>query len=316
MKKITVGTRGSKLALTQTGMVIDDLKKAHPGLKVDIKIITTTGDKILDKELSKIGGKGLFIKEIEEALLAKEIDFAVHSMKDVPHTLPEEFQIGAILKREDPRDVLICRDNYDLNNLPAGARIGTGSLRRMLQLKALRSDLVFLPIRGNIDTRVGKLARNEFDAIVLAAAGLKRMGWQGNDEFLKTFLKEESNIDFNVSYLELDKYIPSVGQGALAIELRKNDQETFNIVKVLHHEIDAKCVLAERAFLKEVDGGCEIPIGAHCKAEGNQITIDGFVGDEEKNEIYRDKLIGNIDDYDKLGTQLAKNVLNLQKNSQ
>ncbi|OGH98847.1 MAG: hydroxymethylbilane synthase [Candidatus Melainabacteria bacterium GWF2_32_7] len=316
MKKITVGTRGSKLALTQTGMVIDDLKKAHLGLKVDIKIITTTGDKILDKELSKIGGKGLFIKEIEEALLAKEIDFAVHSMKDVPHTLPEEFQIGAILKREDPRDVLICRDNYDLNNLPAGARIGTGSLRRMLQLKALRSDLVFLPIRGNIDTRVGKLARNEFDAIVLAAAGLKRMGWQGNDEFLKTFLKEESNIDFNVSYLELDKYIPSVGQGALAIELRKNDQETFNIVKVLHHEIDAKCVLAERAFLREVDGGCEIPIGAYCKAEDNKITIDGFVGDEGKNTIYRDKLAGNIDDYDILGTQLAKNVLNLQKNSQ
>ncbi|EKE04025.1 MAG: hypothetical protein ACD_20C00118G0015 [uncultured bacterium] len=317
-KRITVGTRGSRLATTQTGIVIDDLKKAHPGLEVDVKIIKTTGDLVLDKSLSKIGGKGLFIKEIEDALLDKEIDFAVHSMKDVPHTLPEEFELAAILKREDPRDVLICKDNYDLSTLPAGSRVGTSSLRRMLQLKALRGDLECLPIRGNIDTRTNKITKNEFDAIVLAAAGLKRMGWQGKDDtqFLSTFIKEESDIIFNISYLETNYYIPPVGQGALAIEIRKNDQELYDILNVLNHDIDAKCVLAERAFLKTVDGGCEIPVGAYCKADGNRIIIDGFVGDEVKSEIYRKQITGNIDDYEALGTQLANDVLDLQKKNQ
>lgn len=309
--KIIVGTRGSKLALTQTNMVVDDVKKAHPNLEIDVKIIKTTGDRIPDKELSQIGGKGLFIKEIEEALSKKEIDFAVHSMKDVPHTLPEEFQTGAVLKREDPRDVLICRANYNLKNLPANSRIGTGSLRRMLQLKALRKDFDFLPIRGNIDTRINKLANNDYDAIILAAAGLNRMGRQqkNDSEFLRSFLKENTDIDFNISFLELDNFIPAVGQGALAIEIRKNDEEIFNIIKVLNHDNDAKCVLAERAFLKEVDGGCEIPVGAYCQIIDGHLVIDGFIGDEKNNKIYREKISGNIDNYELLGIKLAKMVL-------
>ena len=289
-QRITVGTRGSKLALTQTGMVVQALKEAHNGLEIDVKVIKTTGDKILDKELSKIGGKGLFIKEIEEALLDNSIDFAVHSMKDVPHTIPEDFEIGAILTREDPRDVIIYK------TLPDNAIIGTSSVRRMLQLKALHPDFQFKPVRGNIDTRIKKLSEGEFDAIVLAAAGIKRLGWHVGE-------------DLSINYLEIEDFIPSVGQGAIAIEIRKGDSEIFDIVKVLNDEKDAICVRAERTFLREIDGGCEIPVGAYSKIEDNKLIIDGFIGDEKNAEIYREKIIGEVEKFEELGVQLAKNCL-------
>lgn len=294
--RLTVGTRGSKLALSQTGQVIEMLKSLHPGLKVDVKVIKTTGDKIQDKELSKIGGKGLFIKEIEEALHYGSIDFAVHSMKDVPHTMLAEFEIGAILKRVDPRDVLITRVGQDLKNLPKKSVIGTGSLRRMLQLYALRPDFEFKPVRGNIDTRIRKLSDGEFDAIVLASAGLIRIGWNGGDEF-------------SINYLATDDYVPSVGQGALAIETRKCDKKSLDIVKVLNDETDAICVNAERTFLRRVDGGCEIPIGAYGKIEGNQLILDGFIGDEKNFKIYRDKITGSIEKFEEIGVRLAENCL-------
>ncbi|OGI02628.1 MAG: hydroxymethylbilane synthase [Candidatus Melainabacteria bacterium GWF2_37_15] len=293
-QRVTVGTRGSKLALTQTGMVVQALKDMHKGLEIDIKVIKTTGDKILDKELSKIGGKGLFIKEIEEALLDGSIDFAVHSMKDVPHTLPEDFEIGAILKREDPRDVLIYK------KLPDNAVIGTSSVRRMLQLKALYPDFQFKPVRGNIDTRIRKLLEGEFDAIVLAVAGIKRLGWNKGE-------------DLSINYLEIEDFIPSVGQGALALEVRKGDSEIFNIVKVLNDEKDATCVRAERAFLREIDGGCEIPVGAYSRIIDNKLIIDGFIGDEKNAKIYKEKITGEVESFEELGVQLAKNCISSRR---
>ena len=293
---ITVGTRGSALALTQANMVISALKLTYPELEVSTKIIKTTGDKILDKELSKIGGKGLFIKEIEEALLDKSIDLAVHSMKDVPHTLSEDFEIGTVLKREDPRDVLICLNGYDINTLPGGAVIGTGSTRRMLQLSRIRPDFEFIPVRGNIDTRIRKLLNGEFDALVLALAGIKRLGWQCRE-------------DLSIDYLDIKDFIPSVGQGAMGLEIRKGDDEVADLIKILNSKDDEVCVMAERAFLREIDGGCEIPVGAYAKIEGNQITIDGFIGDENTKEIFREKIVGNMENFEELGVQLAKNCL-------
>jgi hydroxymethylbilane synthase len=314
-RKIIAGSRGSKLALIQTNFVIDLLKSSNPCLEIDIKVIKTTGDKIQDKQLSKIGGKGLFIKEIEEALALKEIDFAVHSMKDVPHTLLETYQIAAIMEREDPRDILICREGYSLTTLPAGARVGTGSLRRHLQIKALRSELEIIPIRGNIDTRINKLASGDYDAIILAAAGLKRMGWQNyNDSsFFKTLLRENTNEKLCIEFLATETFIPAIGQGALAIETLTDNQELADIIRPLHNETDAYCVLAERAFLKEVDGGCEIPIGAYAYIYNDRLIIDGFLGDEYKGTIYRQSISGSIDNYKDLGVNLAKILLAKRK---
>ncbi len=308
--KLTAGTRGSKLALAQTNLIISKLKELYPSLEIDIKIIKTTGDKILDRQLSKIGGKGLFIKEIEEALEAAEVDFAVHSLKDVPHTLQDNFKIAAITKREDPRDVLICKGQYNINTLLAGSKVGTGSLRRSIQVKQIRKGLNILPIRGNIHTRINKM-QHDYDAIILAAAGLKRVGWNGgNDcEFLKEVFEKNVNSDFNISYFDLENFIPAVGQGALAIETRKKDFETINYIKQLNHESDALGLLAERAFLKEIDGGCEIPVGAYCFISENKLTIDGFIGDEKEELLFREKLTGNINDYESLGKDLAKIVL-------
>lgn len=301
--KITVGTRGSKLALIQADFVIENLRKAYPELEIDKKIIQTTGDKILDEDLSKIGGKGLFIKEIEEALITEEIDLAVHSMKDVPHTLPDDFIISAIMEREDPRDVLISRYDPGLDELQSGITIGTSSTRRILQLQLHRPDLKFRPMRGNIDTRINKLAQGEYDAIVLAAAGIKRMGW--NAELFK----------LKINYLEISDFIPAVGQGALAIEIRKNDADLFQIVQILNHDKDSRCVLAERSFLKEIDGGCEIPVGAYCEAQDDKIVINGFIGDEKLSVIYKEKVLSEIENYEIAGIQLAKKVRYLMKSN-
>lgn len=313
--KITVGTRGSKLALTQTNQVLDTLRNIYPELEIETRIIKTTGDKILDTELSQIGGKGLFIKEIEEALLAKEIDFAVHSLKDVPYEVEEPFEICAIPTRQDPRDVLITKHKNGVNGLPEGARIATGSLRRKIQLEILRKDIVFEPIRGNIDTRIKKLSNGDLDAIVLAAAGLKRLGWINSDDELNPglFKKELNNPNLYVYYLETENYIPSVGQGALALETRKGDTETINILKVLNNSNDETCVKAERAFLKRMNGGCSIPIGAYAKMINNKLFIDGFLGEEKTSKIYRKSFTGNTSQAEELGIKLAEEILGMQK---
>ena len=291
-KRIVVGTRGSALALTQTHKVIDLLKQVHPELEVEVKVIKTTGDKILNKTLSKIGGKGLFVKEIEEALYLKEVDLAVHSMKDVPNTLPEGFVLGAILQREDPRDVLISKNYRNIGEMPKRALIGTSSLRRTMQLRKLNPHLRFEPLRGNIDSRIKRAESEEFDGIILAAAGLHRMGWQKRI----------------TTYLEIEECIPAVGQGALGIEIREKDEEMHSIVSVLHHEEDAKCVLAERAYLREMNGGCHIPIGAYARIENNELSIKGFIGAETGEELFRTEIRGGASEYKALGKNLAEKI--------
>ncbi|MDF9844025.1 MULTISPECIES: hydroxymethylbilane synthase [unclassified Paenibacillus] len=250
MRKIIVGSRQSALALTQTGHVIDDLTRLSEkhgfGFTFEVHKIITKGDRILDVTLSKVGGKGLFVKEIEQAMLDKVIDMAVHSMKDMPSELPEGLINGAVPKRVDPRDCLIATDAASLEELPGGARVGTSSLRRSSQLAALRPDLVIEPVRGNIDSRLKKLENGEYDAILLAAAGLTRMGWQ----------------DRVTSYLEPEVCLPAVGQGALGIECREDDSELRKLLALYNDEQTALTVAAERTFLGALNGGCQVPIGA------------------------------------------------------
>ncbi|AIQ54415.1 hydroxymethylbilane synthase [Paenibacillus sp. FSL R7-0331] len=251
MRKIIVGSRQSALALTQTGHVIDDLTRLSAehgfGFTFEVHKIITKGDRILDVTLSKVGGKGLFVKEIEQAMLDKVIDMAVHSMKDMPSELPEGLINGAVPKRVDPRDCLIATGAASLEELAEGARVGTSSLRRSSQLAALRPDLVIEPVRGNIDSRLKKLENGEYDAILLAAAGLTRMGWQ----------------DRVTSYLEPEVCLPAVGQGALGIECREDDAELRRLLALYNDEQTALTVTAERTFLGALNGGCQVPIGAY-----------------------------------------------------
>ena len=298
--KLIVGSRGSKLAITQTNNIIGLLKQKYQHIDFEIMPIKTTGDKILDKTLNKIGGKGLFIKEIEEALKDKKIDLAVHSMKDVPHTIADDFEITVTTKREDPRDVILYKNSVDFKNLPLGFKIATSSLRRMVQLKRIFPNIDLEPIRGNIDTRINKLLDNNIDAIVLAAAGLKRLN-------LLDFLEDKS---INIYYLDTSRFIPAVGQGSLAIETRKEDKETQSIIDFLNDPDDSLCVSTERTFLKEIDGGCEIPIGAYARISQNKIMLSAFIGDETTYELYKGSLIGNFEDYESIGIQLAEAILN------
>lgn len=289
--KFIVGTRGSTLAIIQTNMVIEAIKANYPGVEIEVKKIKTAGDKILDKSLSKIGGKGLFIAEIEEALKNGSIDFAVHSMKDVPNIVPEGFKILTALKREDPRDAVITRDGRKLSELPYGAVIGTSSLRRIAQIKEIRKDFNFKPLRGNVDTRINKLQNGEADAIILAAAGLKRMG-----------------LEHKISeYLDIHSCIPAVGQGALCIEINRDNKEVFNIVNTIEDASNYRCVAAERAFLKELEGGCSIAIGAHA-AEKENIHLEGFVCGEDNITIYKAEETGRIDEFEQIGIKLAKKL--------
>lgn len=268
MRTIRVGTRQSALALTQTGHVITALeaicREEELPFQFEMHKIVTKGDRILDVTLSKVGGKGLFVKEIEQALLDQEIDMAVHSMKDMPWELPEGLCIGAIPEREDPRDCLIMRSGHSLDELPQGAKVGTSSLRRAAQLLAARPDLVIESLRGNIDTRLKKLETDGFDAIVLAAAGLHRMGWQ----------------DRITAYIPTDVCVPAVGQGALSIECRSADAALLELLQRYHSSLTAQHVLAERTFLGKLNGGCQVPIGAFAEnaAEEGKIRMTGFVG--------------------------------------
>ncbi|HSI65868.1 MAG TPA: hydroxymethylbilane synthase [Planococcus sp. (in: firmicutes)] len=273
MRKIIVGSRRSKLALTQTNQFIEKMKAAGAPFEFEIKEIVTKGDRIVDVMLSKVGGKGLFVKEIEQALYAKEIDFAVHSMKDMPSVLPEGFVIGCIPEREDPRDAFIANDHVKLMDLPSGAIIGTSSLRRSSQILMLRPDLEIQWIRGNIDTRLAKLKDEKFDAIILAAAGLKRMGWKD---------------DIVTEFLEVEDCLPAIGQGALAIECREDDTELLAELAKVNDEITSLAVHAERKFLKDMDGSCQVPIAGYATVHAGEISFTGLISAPEGDVVYKE----------------------------
>lgn len=276
MRKIIVGSRRSKLALTQTKWFIEQLKAAGAPFEFEIKEIVTKGDQILDVTLSKVGGKGLFVKEIEQALYDKEIDFAVHSMKDMPAVLPEGLVIGCVPPREDARDAFISKGHVKFMDLPVGAVVGTSSLRRSSQLLLMRPDLNIKWIRGNIDTRLNKLETEDYDAILLAAAGLKRMGW--SDEVVTEFIEPEDCL-------------PAVGQGALGIECREDDTELLNELAKLTDESTWKAVQAERAFLSAMDGGCQVPIAGYATTEGPNIAFTGYVGSPDALRVFKATVI-------------------------
>lgn len=290
---LKVGTRGSKLALAQTDWVINQLKGYYPQLEIEKIIIKTTGDKILDAPLSKIGGKGLFVKEIEEALLRGEIDFAVHSMKDVPSEIPSGLEVSIIPKRESPFDVWISNWE-DLWSVPNQAKIGTSSLRRLSQLRRLRSDLKIEPLRGNVDTRLRKFNDKLYDGIILAEAGLRRLG-----------------IEIKYRRFSLEELIPAVGQGALGIEIRKEDKKVKEVLRVLHSEETAIAVMAERSFLKTLEGGCQVPLGAYAYLVDKKIRITGFISDLEGKRFYKGTMEGEIGASQQIGEALAKKLLSM-----
>lgn len=279
--RLVIGTRGSALALWQANHVRDLLEKAHPGLEVTLEVIKTTGDKITDVPLAKVGGKGLFVKEIEEALLTEKVDLAVHSLKDVPAELPERLALCAILPREDPSDALVVRSGLGprLSDLPRGARLGTSSLRRQLQLRALRPDLVITPLRGNVDTRLRKLDEGEYDAIVLASAGLKRLGL--GERISQSFSPEE--------------LLPAIGQGILGLEARKDDERVRGLIAPLHDPKSARVAAAERGVNAALAGGCQVPIAAHATLSGKQqghVQIHALVGSPDGSVILREEIKG------------------------
>lgn len=296
---IVVGTRQSALALTQTGQVIEELQRISDmhgfGYTFEVRKIVTKGDRILDVSLSKVGGKGLFVKEIEQALLDGGIDLAVHSMKDMPFELPEGLINGAIPKRVDPRDSLVTREGGSLADLPYGARVGTSSLRRSCQLKNARPDLKLESIRGNIDSRIRKLETEGLDAVVLAVAGLTRMGWQD---------KISANIPVDVC-------LPAVGQGALGIECRENDEQIRQLLALFNDSESELAVRAERSFLGALNGGCQVPIGAYCVVGGavegvegqRQLEMTGMVGSPDGGTLLKEVKQGT--DPEQLGLDVA-----------
>ena len=292
--KLIVGTRGSTLALWQTQHVVERLRAAAPGLEVQIQTIQTRGDQVRDRALSQVGGKGLFVKEIENALLSGHIDLAVHSLKDMPTTQPEGLSLGAILKRADPRDALVARsDQGTLSSLPAGARIGTSSLRRRAQLLAARSDLQVHDLRGNVDTRLRKLREGQYDAIVLAAAGLERLGY----------------ADAISEVLPISLMLPAVGQGALCVEVRSDDDATADLISSLDQPPTRQSTEAERAFLRRLEGGCQVPIGAFALVEDGHLSLRGLIAALDGSHMVRDEIRGPAADASEVGMELAERLL-------
>lgn len=292
MRKIIVGSRRSKLALTQTNWVIDQLKALGAPFDFEVKEIVTKGDQILDVTLSKVGGKGLFVKEIEQAMMDKDIDMAVHSMKDMPAVLPEGLTIGCIPFREDHRDAFISKDHVKFADLPSGSIVGTSSLRRGAQLLAKRPDLEIKWIRGNIDTRLTKLQNEDYDAIILAAAGLARMGW---------------SKDVVTEFLDEDLCLPAVGQGALSIECREDDAELLDVLKLFTDSVTEKAVIAERAFLHKMEGGCQVPIaGFATVGQDDHITLTVLVGAPDGSILYKERITGT--DPVKVGLEAAESL--------
>lgn len=291
--KIKVGTRGSRLALTQTNHVIDMLKTAHPELEAEVVIIKTKGDKILNMPLDKIGDKGLFVKEIETAMIEKKIDMAVHSMKDMPTDQPKGLVIVNPPAREDARDALILKEGLNsLEDIPQGGRIGTGAIRRISQILKHRPDLKFEPIRGNVETRMKKIETEGLDGVVLAAAGLKR-------------LDLEHRI---TNMLELDVVLPSPAQGILAIECRENDEKMLGLLKSIQDEEATIQARAERTFLEAVNGGCHIPVGAYCHVDGDNVKLQALLGKNDGSDLNKVQWTGNIADVEKGARELAEKL--------
>lgn len=292
-RPVRIGTRGSKLALWQANWVKTALEKRNPKLSVELVVIKTKGDKILDVPLANVGGKGLFVKEIEEALLGNQIDVAVHSMKDMPAELPAGLVIGAVPERENPRDVLIAKTGDSLETLPRGARVGTSSLRRKAQLKHLRPDVRIEPLRGNLDTRLRKLAETDLEAIILAAAGVQRLG-----------LSEKIT-----AYIPMAHMLPAVGQGALCIELRDGDPRITPLIAALDHRDTHTAVMAERAFLHRLEGSCQVPIAALGTLNSNMLSLTGRVSDPEGSQMIAADIQGDRTDAASLGRRLADDLL-------
>ncbi|MDP3790923.1 MAG: hydroxymethylbilane synthase [Candidatus Omnitrophota bacterium] len=291
-KRFIIGSRSSKLALTQTRYVMDKLKKFHPSPNFEIKTIKTAGDKIPDVALSKIADKGFFTKEIEEALLRREIDLAVHSMKDLPTELSPHLKIAAVTKREDPRDVLVSREGFTLKTLPQGSRVGTSSLRRSAQLLYIRKDLKIMDLRGNLDTRINKLDRGIYDAIILAYAGIKRLG-----------------LTVKLSAISTQEMLPQAGQGALAIEAHEDNHEVINMAKALDDADYHLAIDAERAVLSGLGGGCQVPIGVYAAVEGDILHVTAGVFSLDGKMAVRDEISGKKINAQALGRQLAERVL-------
>ncbi len=293
-KLIKIATRGSKLALWQSQFVADLIKEAHPSIEVELMVVKTKGDKILDVPLAKIGGKGLFVKEIEDKVLSKEADLAVHSMKDVPMEIPPGLKLGVVPKREDPRDCFVSEKYTSLESLPANAVIGTSSLRRKVQVSILRPDVEIVPLRGNLDTRMKKLKEGLFDAIIVAFAGAKRLGISSR------FLMK----------LDPKSFIPAVGQGALGLEYREDDKDLDEILRFLDHPVTRWTVLAERSFLKTLQGGCQVPIGGFAYLKNAEIMeMIGFLCSlDGKNNIFVKKQ-SHVSQYESLGKAVAEEVL-------
>ncbi len=292
MTHLKIATRGSALALWQARYVAAELERLHEGVTTELVRIKTTGDKILDVPLAQVGGKGLFTKEIEEALLDSRADLAVHSMKDVPAELPEKLVIGAILERADPRDAVATVTGGPFATLPVRARIGTSSLRRVCQIRAKHPGFEFVSIRGNVQTRLNKLGR-EADAVVLAAAGVKRLG-----------IDDQMHV-----FLDTDEMLPAVAQGAIGIETRVEDEQVNALVYALNHPDTADCVLAERTFLARLEGGCQVPIAGHATLDGDTLYMQGLVGEVDGSQLIRRRISGPRSEATSLGTTLADEVL-------
>ena len=291
---VTIGSRGSRLALTQTEYVADLLRSAALGLRVTIEVITTTGDRVLDKPLSVIGGKGVFTEELEAALRDGSIDLAVHSLKDLPTETPDALCVGAVPKRATPNDALVCAKWTRLEDLPDGARVGTSSLRRKAQLLALNPGLDVVDIRGNVDTRIAKvLDREEMDAAILACAGLERIG----------------RTDAIAEVLSAEIMLPAPGQGALGIQARVDDGELLALLKEINDPSAAAETIAERAMLAALGGGCQVPIGALARIEGDALTLSGCVCKLDGTKILRAKVSGAVSDAEALGNQAAQELL-------
>jgi hydroxymethylbilane synthase len=292
--KVVVGTRGSTLALWQAGHIVGRLQAIAPGIEVIVKTIETQGDLVRDRALSEVGGKGLFVKEIELALLRGGIDLAVHSLKDMPTVQPDGLLLGAVLERAEPRDALVVHGGRgELSALPPRSRVGTSSLRRRAQLLAARPDLRVLDLRGNVDTRLRKLAGGQYDAVVLAAAGLMRLG----------------HGDAISQVLDVETMLPAVGQGALCVEVRTGDSKTRALIEALDHPATRQATQAERAFLRRLEGGCQVPIGAYGEVRGEQLHLRGLVAALDGSRLVRDEVHGPAGSGDELGTELAERVL-------
>lgn len=295
MKRLKLGTRGSPLALWQAKHVVGELKSELPSLDIEICIIKTKGDKILDVALSKIGDKGLFTVEIENALLAGEVDLAVHSMKDLPSFLAPGLALGAVLERENPQDVLLSSKGYTLATLPQGGILGTSSLRRISQLKAMRPDLRTVDLRGNVDTRIKKMVEQDLDGIILAYAGVMRLNF----------------TDRISEMISLQSILPAVGQGAIAVEIREDDDYARQVLEVINDSFSNIATRSERSFLRELEGGCQIPVGALADVKEDVLYLEGMIASLNGQQIFKGSIAGHWDQAEELGKKLAQNLLDM-----